>query len=529
VKALFLDERILEHARAAPNAPAVGTPGGWQTYEELASQVQLLAASLQARRIGPGTFVLNLLPNGIASVGAGLAIQRVGACLVEINRDWGSAYIANIARITKARHAFVDGRDRELIGAMNLDWEAIWWMRPEAPSEGGLPAFGTNILALDERGTVEPGREPNVLGRSPDDLALLLFTSASMGQSRGVMLSHRNIAANSESIVQYLGLSASDRVMSILPLSYSYGRSLLQTHLWVGGSIFFDHRFMYPRLVLESIARERCTGFAGVPMTFQVLRRNCNPRSVQMPSLRYVTQAGGAMTVEVRTWVRDAFAPAQFYVMYGQTEATARLAYLPPERFADKPNAVGIAIPGVELRVVDDEGRDVAVGVVGNLVARGDNVSRGYFEAPEETREILKAGWLWTGDLALRDADGYFFIAGRKRAMLKVSGHRFSPEEVEHRLSQHPAVDEACVVGAPDPVSGEVAWAFVVLKAAVDSVALRRFCAETLPTFKVPKNVVTFDALPRSPAGKVRRAELEEYARKAAADFAETLSRRGKA
>ncbi len=170
--------------------------------------------------------------------------------------------------------------------------------------------------------------------RSLDQVALILFTSASSGEPRGVLLTYRNIAANAESIVEYLKLTPADRVMSILPLSYSYGRSLLNTHLWCGGSILFDARFMYPRVVVEAIGAQHCTGFAGVPLTFELLHRTCDPRSVAMPSLRYVTVAGGALATGIRRWVRDAFAPAQFFVMYGQTEATARLAYLPPGRRA---------------------------------------------------------------------------------------------------------------------------------------------------------------------------------------------------
>jgi acyl-CoA synthetase (AMP-forming)/AMP-acid ligase II len=373
-------------------------------------------------------------------------------------------------------------------------------------------------IPLNENGAPrDEGYEERPVDRSPDDLTLLLATSASTGTPRMVKITHRNIGANCESIVAYLELRAADRAMSILPLSYSYGRSVLQTHLWVGGSVCFDDRFMYPRRVLEAVGAERCTGFAGVPLTFELLRRRCDPRTVSMPALRYVTQAGGSMAGELRAWAHDAFAPAKFFVMYGQTEATARLAYLPPDQFAAKPDSVGVPIPGVEFRIVDDQGRDVGVGGTGELIARGENVCGGYLGAPDATREILRNGWLWTGDLARRDEDGFFFIVGRKRTMLKVSGHRFSPTEVEERLAQHPAVREACVVSAPDTVTGEAAWAFVVMDAPIEPSTLRRFCAAALPPFKVPRAVVRLDTLPRSVAGKIRRAELEDQARRACA------------
>jgi acyl-CoA synthetase (AMP-forming)/AMP-acid ligase II len=515
---LFLDERVLDRAHSAAEAPAIGVPGRWYTYGDLARRVERLTASLQAHGAGPDTFVLNMLPNGIDSVAAGLAIQRSGACVVEVNREWGAAFIGGVARSTRARYGFLHRKDTAILGESGDQWRALWLVGDESPNAAAAAApKAAQVVAIDERGTPgDAGDGPRDVHRTAEDLAVLMFTSASTGPPRGVMLSYRNIAANTESIVECLRLGPADRVMSILPLSYCYGRSLLQTHLWAGGSIFFDHRFMYPRSVLGAIAGERCTGFAGVPFTFEVLRRKCDPRLVPMPSLRYVTQAGGGMATQLRGWVRDAFAPADFFVMYGQTEATARLACLPPARFLEKPAAIGIPIPGVELRVVDDESRDVGVEVVGNLIARGDNVTRGYFEAPEDTRAILRDGWLWTGDLARRDADGYFFVEGRKRVMLKVRGHRFSPVDVEDRLTQHPAVAEACVVGVPDPVSGEAVCAFVVVDQPVDALELRRFCAEALPTFKVPRQITMLDSLPHSPAGKVRRVELEKRARQSA-------------
>jgi acyl-CoA synthetase (AMP-forming)/AMP-acid ligase II len=298
--------------------------------------------------------------------------------------------------------------------------------------------------------------------------------------------------------------------MSILPFYYCYGRSLLQTHLLTGGSVFVDMRFMYPRVVMEALAAEGCTGFAGVPTTFEIIRREVDLSTIPLPRLRYLTQAGGPMRPDTIAWVRKAFDPARLFVMYGQTEATARLAYLPPERAEEKHGSIGVAIPGVELRVVDVSGCELPVGEVGHLVARGENVTPGYLGAAEETAAILHDGWLWTGDLARRDEDGFLFIAGRAKEMLKVGGHRVSPLEIENLVMEHPAVKEAAVVGAPDAVQGEVIVAFVVPRegAVLDEASLRRFCRERLPAFKVPSRVVLTDAIPRNPSGKPLKAEL---------------------
>ena len=187
--------------------------------------------------------------------------------------------------------------------------------------------------------------------------ALVLYTSGSTGTPHGVIQTFRNVDANTRSIVAYLGLTGEDRASVTLPFYYSYGRSVLQTHLFAGGSVFLDNRMAFPRIVLEALASEGCTGFAGVPLTFELIRRQVDVSSIHFPRLRYLTQAGGEMAPETIAWVRTAFQPAKLYVMYGQTEATARLSYLPPDRAEDKAGSIGIGIPGVELQVVDELGR----------------------------------------------------------------------------------------------------------------------------------------------------------------------------
>ena len=304
----------------------------------------------------------------------------------------------------------------------------------------------------------------------PASPALILYTSGSTGRPRGVVQTFRNLDANTRSIVQYLRLAESDRALVVLPLYYCYGRSVLQTHLFAGGSVFLETRTAFPRVVLEALAAEGCTGIAGVPLTFEIIRRQVDVSSIAFPALRYLTQAGGAMAPETIAWVREKFSPARLFVMYGQTEATARLSYLPPESAEEKKGSIGIAIPGVELRVVDEQGRELPRGEIGNLVARGENVTPGYLDEPEETAAILRDGWLWTGDLALRDADGFFFHRGRSKEILKIGGHRVSPIEIEHVVAEHPGVAEAAVIGVAHEIMGEVPSAFVVASRRGDAV-----------------------------------------------------------
>jgi len=273
----------------------------------------------------------------------------------------------------------------------------------------------------------------------------------------------------------------------------------------------FDHRFAFPVTVMDALADEGATGFAGVPLTFEILRRQVDVAAMAFPSLRYVTQAGGAMAPETIAWAREAFAPAELIVMYGQTEATARLTWLPPDRAADKPGSIGLPIPGVTIEVVDEAGQPLPNGSVGALVARGDNVTPGYLDEPEASAAILHDGWLWTGDLARRDEEGFLFLQGRSKEILKVGGHRISPVEIEQVIATHPDIADAAVIGIPDPLLGEAPFAFVVTRdgTGLDATALRDHCRARLPAYAVPTGFERIDSLPRTAAGKLRRADLQ--------------------
>lgn len=513
----FLHEWVFFHAERRPDAPAVATPEVRLGYGELAERVRALAGRLAAADVRAGDRVLLALPNTPAAVVAGLAVLSLGATVVEVNREWSAEILAGIVAQTRCRHAFAWARDARTWARVQAERPlAHLWVVQGGPVGGALPEplrdAPASLLHEDGRtDSAAPSARLVSRASSPDAPALVLYTSGSTGTPRGVVQTFRNVDANSRSIVEYLRLGPDDRALLVLPLHYCYGRSVLQTHLLAGGSVFLDNRFAFPRVVLEALDAEGCTGFAGVPLTFEILRRQVDVSALSFARLRYLTQAGGAMAPETIDWVRAAFRPAQLFVMYGQTEATARLAYLPPERAADKRGSIGIPIPGVELRVVDDAGRELPAGEVGHLVARGANVTQGYLDEPEETAAILHDGWLWTGDLAHRDADGFLFHRGRAREILKIGGHRVSPVEIEQAIARHPAVAEAAVVGARHDLMGEVAAAFVVLRAecaAPGEAELRRHCRAQLPPYQVPVAFTVVEALPRNAAGKLLRAEL---------------------
>jgi acyl-coenzyme A synthetase/AMP-(fatty) acid ligase len=283
----------------------------------------------------------------------------------------------------------------------------------------------------------------------------------------------------------------------------------LQTHLHAGGSVFLDNRFMYPRVVMAALAEHGCTGLYGVPLTYELLRRHMKAEELPSERLRVVAQAGGHLDQLTREWCADAFAPARFFVMYGQTEATARLTVLPPEHLRTKAGSIGVPISGVELRVVSSAGEPLCDEEPGHLVARGANVTPGYFHDDAATAEILRDGWLWTGDLGFRDPDGFFFLTGRAKEILKIGGQRVSPLEIENALLEHPAVVAVAVAGVADEVSGEAAAAFVVVDGPpIDEQELRRLCREQLPPHMVPKHIAFLPELPRNDRGKVAKDRL---------------------
>ena len=297
-----------------------------------------------------------------------------------------------------------------------------------------------------------------------DSDAALMFTSGTTDRPRAVRITHRNIQANTESIVKYLDLSSDERMMVILPFFYCYGTSLLHTHLRVGATLVLSNSFTYPETVLDLMENTNCTGFAGVPSTYQTLLRNSTFPDRSLPHLRKIQQAGGKLHNSLLRELINSHPLAKVYVMYGQTEATARLSYLPPELINAKLGSIGKGIPGVTLSVVrEEDGECVRPGEIGEIIANGDNISPGYFDDLEATQEKFSNGNLYTGDLATVDEQGFIYIVDRKSDFIKSYGHRVSSYEIESCVLQIPDVVAAATVGIPDEYAGEMIKVFVIL------------------------------------------------------------------
>jgi len=345
-------------------------------------------------------------------------------------------------------------------------------------------------------------------GFDQERLAEIIFTSGSTGEPKGVMITHKNIIANTNSIIKYLQLTGDDVIEIVLPFYYCYGLSLLHTHMKIGGSIVFNNSFIFIGSVIRDLKQYGCTGFSGVPSHFQVLLRKSKTfKTESFPKLRYVTQAGGKLhNVFIREFIEH-FPDIDFYVMYGQTEATARLSYLPPDKVSEKMGSLGKAIPGVELEIVDKSGKIIQdPDIIGELVAKGDNIMKGYLGDEKGSKETLQNGWLHTGDLAYRDNDGFFYMTARKKEIIKVGGRRISPKEIEEVIVSIPGVVDCSIEAVFDDVLGEALKAVIVVSDTkdpnIDETSVKRVCAEKLAPEKVPQVIQFSSRLDIAPTGK---------------------------
>jgi len=343
-----------------------------------------------------------------------------------------------------------------------------------------------------------------------DAVAVVIFTSGSTGAKKGVMLTHRNLSTNTESIVQYLGLNSKDRICASLPFFYCYGASLLHTHLRVGGSVFLSNNIFLGG-VIRDIDTFSCTGFAGVPSTYQILINKTSFLKEKLLPLRYMMQAGGQLPNKYIRMIAEAFPEKKFYVMYGATEATARMSYLPPDLVLKKLGSIGKGIPGVTLEVLNEHGNPIQPGETGEITARGNNIMKGYYRDPEDTRNVIKNGRFYTGDLATIDDEGYIYIIGRAKNIIKAGGYRISPNEIEEFICSIEGVTDCVVVGIPDEIMGEAVVAVVQADKVTESIGedeILTRCKQHLPSYKIPTAIHFVEEFPLNASNKVDRQAI---------------------
>lgn len=512
-------------ARAAacwPASTAVTVDGEHLSYTRLQAQIERCAAGLVALGLQRGARVAVYLEKRVQTVVASFAAPAAGAVLVPVNPVLKAGQVAHILQDAQAQ-VLVTSAAR---------------LASLAPALGDCPGL-QHVVLVDEGAPVDlPGGAalhgwadvlasplaglPRVLDM---DVAVIFYTSGSTGRPKGVVLSHRNLVAGAVSVAGYLGNHAGDTLLAVLPLSFDAGFSQLTTAFVVGARVVLLN-YLLARDVLQAMAKERVTGLTAVPPLYMQLAALDWPAAA-VQHLRYFANTGGRMPRATLQRLRSLAPAAAPYLMYGLTEAF-RSTYLPPEEVDRRPDSIGRAIPNAQVCVLREDGTECAVDEPGELVHRGALVALGYWRRPDETARrfkpwppaLLPAGGDWaapelavySGDTVRRDADGFLYFVGRRDEMIKTSGYRVSPTEVEEVLYASGLVAEALVYAVPDEALGSAICAAVLAssqasgRAGDDNAALMAHCSRHLPAYMLPRQLHwVAQPLPRSPNGKLDR------------------------
>jgi amino acid adenylation domain-containing protein len=488
----FFEEQVMRR----PDAEALVVGEQRRTWGQLSMEVRTLARVLREGGVAPGDRVIIFLESGIEAVVALWAAHMAGAVVCVINPhtrpDRLAFYLRDLEAVALITHKSMTQISEQA--------------RAKAPD---LKLVLDKLPAPDGSERTDPKR-------APTDLAQIIYTSGTTGEAKGVALTHANMTFVAGSTCQYLGLETTDVLLCALPLSFSYGLYQVLTAARVGARVVLERNFAFPVKVLERMATEKATSFAGVPTLFATFAEMKSPPPFDLSSVRIVTNAAAALPERLVPYIAERFPNARFFSMYGQTECM-RISYLPPELAAKKPRSVGVPIPGTSFEVVDEAGLPLPPGVTGQLVVQGPHVMQGYWKRPEATLKKISGGpepekrKLWTGDQCQLDADGHLYVVGRQDDVLKVRGEKVAPLEVERALVEIPGVREAAVIGVDDPLLGQAVKACLVLSegALLTERQVILECQKRLEPHLVPKHVAFLPELPRNPSGKVLKAQLQ--------------------
>jgi acyl-CoA ligase (AMP-forming) (exosortase A-associated) len=510
----LVHDLIFDAARRSPHAEALAGGGARLDYAALAQAVAQAAGRLLATGLARSERVAVYLDKRIETVTALFGAAAAGAVFVPVNPLLKPEQVAYILADCNVRVLVTSPeRLRLLAGALaacpDLHTVLVCGEDTAAP----VPA---HVQVAPWSAQLSAPVPHHVIDA---DMAAILYTSGSTGKPKGVVLSHRNLVAGARSVAGYLGIGAADRILAVLPLSFDYGLSQLTCAFHRGATaVLINH--LFPRDILKAVQEERITGLAAVPPLWMQLAQLPWPAA---SSLRYLTNSGGAMPRATLDALRRAIPNAEVFLMYGLTEAF-RSSWLPPAELDRRPDSIGRAIPNAEVMVVRPDGSRCAPNEPGELVHRGALVALGYWNDPAKTAERFRPApgqdpalplpelAVWSGDTVRMDAEGFLYFIGRSDDMIKVSGYRISPLEVEEIVYATGLVAEAAAVGLPHPELGQAVALFVVPAAGAQATPkeLAEHCKRHLPGYMVPAHVEIRSELPRNPNGKIDRKLLQQ-------------------
>ena len=469
------------------------------TYQEFDRVTDRMAAILQTLGLKKGDQAAVLFPNSLDSLLCYFSIIKAGGTAIPINSLYTPREIAFILNNSEARFLLAAGQFQKAVEG--LQHQTPYLDRAIFRREE------TSILKTLE--SLAPSAQSLMpVNLASEDNAIIFYTSGTLGQPKGVMLTHGNFTFSGPNIARAYGLREDDITMAVLPLVHVFAlASPVFGSLSSGGAVVILDRFQ-AESVLQAFATYRITWFPGVPTMFNYLYHALEKGSYNISSIRMGLSGGASLSVELlKNWEKSF--NAGILEVYGLTESTG-LVTANPVQGVRKAGSIGLPVFGVQTQLIDKEGQEGARGEVGELLFKGPNATKGYWKIPQLTAKSIRAGWVYTGDLAKQDEDGYFYIVGRKKDLIITGGYNIYPREIEEVLYTHPAVYEAAVIGAPDELKGEIPKAFLTLKPGQQTSAgeIIDFCKANLAPYKVPRQVEILSELPKSSTGKILSREL---------------------
>lgn len=507
--------RVYETSKLQPEKPAYHFLGKDTSYAEFDQSVSMFASALQDFGVNRGDHVALLLGNTPHFLISLYATMRIGATAIPINPIYSTDEISYILDNSDAKVVIAIDQLLPFVEKAALRFPLIeQFIVCETSQDVGRKVASLSDVA---KAKVKLFSQVIALGRpdfAPVDVeenetAVILYTSGTTGYPKGAMLTHKNLFSNARDVGEYLGFTKNDRVVATLPVFHVFALTVVvNAPLLKGATILLVPRFS-PAEVFEVIKKQNGTVFAGVPTMYNFLYQFPQGKTEDFNSIRLAISGGSSMPVALLHNFENKF-NVKVSEGYGLSEASPVTCFNPLDRNR-VPGSIGTNIVNVVNKVVNELGNEVPIGEVGELIVQGPNVMKGYYKMPEETDVTIRNGWLYTGDLARQDENGYFYIVDRKKDMIIVGGYNVYPREVEEVLYAHSEIIEAAVIGVPDPEFGEEVQAFVVLKeeAQVNEEQLKQYCTKKLAKYKVPSTIEFLTELPKNTTGKILRRSLK--------------------
>jgi amino acid adenylation domain-containing protein len=516
---MLVQDFLTNSAERFPHKTALVCGEKRYTYAHLYELSGRLANALRAMGHQRQDRVVIFCENSLECVVALFGTLMAGGIFVMLNPTMKAKKLAYILNHSGAGAVIAQSNKASIVREALTETPEVRHLVWTGPIKADPPLRAANATEylwkplLEDAAPMRPGLGPAGIDV---DLATIIYTSGSTGDPKGVMSAHCNMTAAARSITTYLENTPEDIILNTLPLSFDYGLYQLLMTFMLGGTLVLEPSFAFPYRILERLAREKATGFPIVPTMAALLLQMQDLSKFDFSSLRYISNTAAALPVPHIRRLVELFPTVRIYSMYGLTECK-RVAYMPPEKLAQRPSSVGIPMPNCEVFVLDQEGRETEPDQVGELVIRGANVMQGYWRSPEETARRFRPGryrgdvLLYSGDLFRRDKEGFLYFVGRRDDMIKTKGERVSPKEIENVICELTGVAEAAVIGVPDDILGQAVKAILVLSdnAILSKNNVLNHCRQNLEPFMVPKHIEFRDAIPKTSTGKIDKKPLK--------------------